>query len=166
MSSNMDFAYSPVLIVGAGVSGLTLAQALLKEGIPFQIVERDESLSSRSAGWGLTIHWALPAFLDLLPKELQERLPEAYVNPEAVKKGEIGNFAFYDLGSGEARWKVPPNKRIRVSRQRLRRLLITGVDVKVRAAEVDAGYMVAFPFFKFDRKRALTAFLFASGLNF
>ena len=124
-------AHIPILIIGAGISGLALAQALLKEQIPFQIVEQDDSASSRSAGWGLTIHWALPAFLDLLPRELQERLPETYVNREAVKKGEIGNFAFYDLSSGEARWKVPPNKRIRVSRERLRRLLMTGVEVKV-----------------------------------
>lgn len=122
---------TPILIVGAGISGLTLAQALRKEGIPFQIVEQDNSSSSRSAGWGLTIHWALPTFLDLLPQEVQERLPDTYVNQEAVNKGEIGNFAFYDLGSGEARWKVPPNKRIRVSRERLRQLLMTGVDVKV-----------------------------------
>ncbi|MCJ1225148.1 hypothetical protein MMC12_001797 [Toensbergia leucococca] len=97
----MASTYTPILIVGAGISGLTLAQALLKEGIPFQIVEQDDSLLSRGAGWGLTIHWALPAFLDLLPQELQERLPETYVNKEAVNKGEIGNFAFYDLNSGE-----------------------------------------------------------------
>ena len=122
---------SPILIVGAGISGLTLAQALLKEGIPFQIVEQDEPLLSRSAGSGLTIHWALPAFLDLLPQEIQDCLPETYVNPEAVKKGEIGNFAFYDLSNGKARWKIPPNKRIRVSRERLRKLLLTGVDIKV-----------------------------------
>ena len=122
---------TPILIVGAGISGLTLAQALRKEGIPFQIVEQDSSSSSRSAGWGLTIHWALPTFLDLLPQEVQERLPDTYVNQEAANKGDIGNFAFYDLGSGEVRWKVPPNKRIRVSRKRLRELLMTGVDVKV-----------------------------------
>ena len=126
----MASTYTPILIVGAGISGLTLAQALLKEGIPFQIVEQDDSLLSRGAGWGLTIHWALPAFLDLLPQELQERLPETYVNKEAVNKGEIGNFAFYDLNSGEVRWKVPPNKRIRVSRERLMKLLMSGIDVK------------------------------------
>ena len=126
----MVSTYTPILIIGAGISGLTLAQALRKEGIPFQIIEQDDSLLSRSAGWGLTIHWALPAFLDLLPQDLQERLPETYVNQEAVKKGEIGNFAFYDLSSGEARWKVPPNKRIRVSRERLRKLLSIGIDVK------------------------------------
>ena len=141
----MDSIHSPILIIGAGVSGLTLAQALRKEGIPFQIVERDESLSSRSAGWGLTIHWALPTFLSLLPQELQERLPETYVNPEAVKNGEIGSFAFYDLGTGEVRWKVPPNERIRVSRERLRKLLVTGIDVKVcTASDVAGSYLLSF----------------------
>ncbi len=142
---------TPILIVGAGISGLTLAQALCKERIPFQIVEQDSSSSSRSAGWGLTIHWALPTFLDLLPQEVQERLPDTYVNQEAVNKGEIGNFAFYDLGSGEARWKVPPNKRIRVSRERLRQLLMTGVDVKVDmyfTMSLSAGRQTSTPTFR------------------
>ena len=60
-----------------------------------------------------------------------DRLPEAYVNPSATEKGENGHFLFFDLRSGEARWKVPPSKRIRVSRERLRALLLEGLDVQV-----------------------------------
>ena len=122
-------ARSKVLIIGAGITGLVLGQALRRNGIAFSIFERD--FSARGGGWGLTIHWALHTLIALLPQHIVDRLPEAYVDPEASKRGENGNFLFFDLRSGEARWKVPPNKRIRVSRERLRVLLLDGMDVQV-----------------------------------
>lgn len=120
----------PILIIGAGISGLTMAQALRKQGIPFRIFERDESNTFRSAGWGLTLNWSLPTFRSLLPDDLVARLPETYVNGNAFNAGEKGTFTFYDLSTGEAKWKVPASERIRVSRHRLRDLLLTGVNVE------------------------------------
>ncbi len=40
-----------VLIVGAGVSGLLLAQILRKEGIPVEVFERDNG--TRNQGWSV-----------------------------------------------------------------------------------------------------------------
>lgn len=120
-----------ILIIGAGITGLVLGQALKKHGSAFIIFERDPDVSARGRGWGLTIHWSLDTFISLLPQHLVDRLPETYVNPEASKQGENGNFLFFDLRSGETRWQVPPNKRIRVSRERLRALLLDGLDVQV-----------------------------------
>ena len=120
-----------ILIIGAGITGLVLSQVLKKRNISFSLFERELSASARGGGWGLTIHWALDTLLALLPRHIVDRLPEAYVDPEASGKGENGNFLFFDLRSGEARWKVPPNKRIRVSRERLRALLLEGLDVQV-----------------------------------
>lgn len=120
-----------ILIVGAGITGLVLAQALKKHGVTFSVFERDPDVSARGRGWGLTIHWSLDTFISLLPQHLVDRLSEAYVDPEASKRGENGNFLFFDLSSGETRWKVPPNKRIRVSRERLRALLLEGLDIQV-----------------------------------
>lgn len=45
-----------VLIIGAGIGGLTLAQALRKQGIEFSIFERDTSENSRKQGWAIGIH--------------------------------------------------------------------------------------------------------------
>lgn len=120
-----------VLIIGAGITGLVLAQALKEHDVAFTVFERDADVSARGRGWGLTIHWSLDTFVSLLPQHIVERLPETYVDPEASKRGENGNFLFFDLRSGDARWKVPPNKRIRVSRERLRALLLEGLDVQV-----------------------------------
>ena len=45
-----------VLIVGGGLGGLSLAQCLRKQGISFEIFERDESAHSRFQGWAIAIH--------------------------------------------------------------------------------------------------------------
>ncbi|KAB8236900.1 FAD-dependent oxidoreductase [Aspergillus alliaceus] len=119
-----------VLIIGAGISGLILAQYLKTSGVPFQIFERDPAVDARSGGWGLTLHWALPALRQLLPAELVARLPETYVNKEAAARGDTGRYQFFDLKSGEALYSVPAAERIRVSRVRLRQLLTTGIEVQ------------------------------------
>jgi hypothetical protein len=111
---------------------VVLAQALKKHNIEFAIYERDPNASARGRGWGLTIHWSLDAFISILPRYIVDRLPETYVNPEASKRGENGRFLFFDLRNGVAKWKVPPSERIRVSRERLRALLLEGLDVQVR----------------------------------
>jgi hypothetical protein len=49
----------PVLIIGAGVVGLTLAQGCREAGIPFQIFEQHDESSARSQRWGLSLHWSL-----------------------------------------------------------------------------------------------------------
>lgn len=121
----------PVLIVGAGITGTLFAQFLKKNSIPFRIFERDPHEYARGKGWGITIHWALDAMLSLLPAELVQRLPEVYVDADAIERGETGKFQFFDLRSGKDLLSVTPGRRIRVSREKLRRLLMTGLDVEV-----------------------------------
>jgi 2-polyprenyl-6-methoxyphenol hydroxylase-like FAD-dependent oxidoreductase len=124
----------PILIVGSGVSGLILAQYLRKAGISFRIFERDTDLATRGLGWGLTLHWSLPALRSLLPSDLVTRLPEAYVDRAAVEEGRASTFPFFDLSTGELKASTPKaseDMRIRVSRDKLRRLLATGLDIQV-----------------------------------
>ena len=121
----------PILIIGAGISGLVLAQYLLNHDIAFKIFDRDSAIDARSGGWGLTLHWSLPALRELLPEHLVDRFPETFVNKEASARGDTGRFQFFELKSGAALYDVPAAERIRVSRVRLRELLTTGVDVQV-----------------------------------
>lgn len=130
MSSNGN----QVIIVGAGVSGLLLAQHLQKRGISYQIFERDTDLTTRGLGWGLTLHWSLPALRQLLPEELLRRLPETYVDRASVEEGRASTFPFFDLSTGElkaATPTAPESQRIRIARDRFRQLIATGVDIQV-----------------------------------
>jgi len=123
-----------VLIIGAGITGLLLAQALKSRGIQFSIHERDHNELCRGGGWGLAIHWAKDDLLSLLPKTMQDRLLEANVDPETAARGDCGNFPFFDLASGCKKFTNPSDKRIRVTREGLRRLLLTG-DLHVKVSE-------------------------------
>jgi 2-polyprenyl-6-methoxyphenol hydroxylase-like FAD-dependent oxidoreductase len=122
-------AQPTIIIVGAGITGLLLAQALKKHGVLFSIYERDPNPTHRGKGWGVTIHWALESLFNLLPQHLINRLPEAYVDPEAMRNGENGQFLFFDLLTGKPLWQVPPRKRIRLAHQKFRRLLMNDVDI-------------------------------------
>lgn len=44
-----------VLIVGAGLGGLALAQVLRKAGISFDVFEKEESADARFEGWSLAL---------------------------------------------------------------------------------------------------------------
>lgn len=121
----------PVLIAGAGVCGLTLAQQLRHCGVPFRIFDRDTSISSRTGGWGLTFQWALPILRDLLPPDIFARLEEASINRDATSKGDMGHYHFFDLRSGVDLYDLPAGARIRVSRGKLRSILATDVHVEV-----------------------------------
>lgn len=135
--TTIDHNKQHILIIGAGITGLVFAQSLRKRAansLPtptFTIYERDPNADFRGTGWGLTIHWALSDFTSLIPDYLVDRLPETFVDAEAVKRGETGNFLLFDLQTGEERYRVPPSKRIRVSREKLRRLLMEGLDIQV-----------------------------------
>ncbi|OHE97099.1 FAD binding domain-containing protein [Colletotrichum orchidophilum] len=142
----------PVIIVGAGVSGLLLAQYLRKTNIPYRIYERDTDLTTRGVGWGLTLHWSLPALRSLLPDNLVARLPEAYVDRAAVERGEASAFPFFDLSTAELKGaspRAPESLRIRVTRERLRRLVATDIDIQwgkgfTRFEENETGVVVSF----------------------
>ncbi|KAI1338671.1 FAD/NAD(P)-binding domain-containing protein [Xylariaceae sp. FL0016] len=119
----------PVIIVGGGIVGLALAQALKKDGIPFEIYERDEALDSRSPGWAITIHWALDALKSCLPDELYRRIDDIQVDPEQGRR-DTGRFLFLDIATLAPRYTIPPSPRKRISRLKLRQLLTDGLDIQ------------------------------------
>ncbi|KAL5332933.1 hypothetical protein BJX70DRAFT_89242 [Aspergillus crustosus] len=120
----------PVLIVGAGIAGLTLGQALKRKGIPFKIYERDPSPTSRAQGWAITLHWALPYIESLLPSSTLIKIQEEQVDP-AIAKNDTGNFLFLDLESGDVKFRIPPSKRWRVNREGMRKALLAGIEEDV-----------------------------------
>jgi len=123
----------PVLIIGAGVTGLTLAQACQKKQIPFRIFERDDLSAHsqhRTVGKGLTEGFGLHHLKAALPDELASCLPECYVDQAAVKFGEEGYYDVLNLTTAEPIKQKRTQKRVRLSREKLRTLLITNIEVQ------------------------------------
>ncbi|KAJ5907661.1 hypothetical protein N7495_000343 [Penicillium taxi] len=120
----------PILIIGAGISGLVLAQYLQSKGVLYQIFERDSAQDTRNGGWGLTLTWALPALCELLPESVVQQFPECFVNKDAAIRGDVGRFHFFDLKSGESIYNIPAAQRIRVNRGRLRQVLTAGINIQ------------------------------------
>lgn len=135
---------SPVLIIGAGVVGLVLAQSLKKvrtlhrkstifsyvqDGIPFLVFDRDEHIDARGHGWGITIHWALSALEQCLPPSLFTKLLSIQVDPEIGRK-DTGQFLFLNIATAEPVFRIPPSKRLRINREKFRKLLLEGIDVQ------------------------------------
>lgn len=118
-----------VLIIGAGVTGLLLAQALKKNNIPYTVFERDAT--HREQGWGLAFHWAFPTLQALVPENLAGELDKTYCIPTSTEEGEPGTFPFVDLRTGDMKWALPPGKRRRVVRRKLCRLLEVDVNMAV-----------------------------------
>lgn len=129
----------PVLISGAGLASLLLARSLLRSGIPFQIFERDASLSFRGQGYRLRLSVeGLDAIESALDAESWQRFYEA-----CGKTGGSG-FAGFDALTGEELQpeggpsfaKGPSNqnlgsrdgKIVGIARGEMRRLFIEGCE--------------------------------------
>jgi 2-polyprenyl-6-methoxyphenol hydroxylase-like FAD-dependent oxidoreductase len=121
----------PVIIIGAGVSGLTLAQACQKKNIPFRIFERDDSASlsqRRVEGKGLTECWPLNVLKDALPDELAMHLSECHASRGALSFGEEDHYDTFNLETAEPTREK--STRIRLSQEKFRKLLLTGIEVQ------------------------------------
>ena len=140
----------PVVIIGAGVVGLTLAHGLKKVrecschapaislviavltlyklGVPFQIYERDEHIKSRGQGWAITLHWILPFLKEMLSEDTFKDVESVQVDPQAAS---LGKFVFINLETLEPKFLIPPGDRRRVNREKLRKVLLKGVSEHV-----------------------------------
>lgn len=65
----------PVLIIGGGLTGLTLAQTLQKRGIPYKVYERDASSDSRAQGYRIRLNrLGIESLNELVPAEIFRRI--------------------------------------------------------------------------------------------
>lgn len=146
---------SPVLIIGAGLGGLTLAQSLRKHNVPFLIFERDESPTSRGQGWSLGLSWTVEPLLKGIITDDKPSLKAAcidYALGEDVTVGGEGS-CFMDGVSGEmlasAMKKFENVTEYRVNRTNMRGWLSIGVEVQwgkkfVKYIEDNGGVEVTF----------------------
>lgn len=120
-----------VLIVGAGLSGLTLAQILRKNKISFSIFERDSRADARAQGWAIALHGPMLAEVSAwMPADLG---PIEQTNHLSPLNHIPAQFVFYDVNKPD--WRVgvtedESGKIVRANRQRLRDWLLQHLTVQ------------------------------------
>ncbi|RMZ90495.1 hypothetical protein DV736_g2281, partial [Chaetothyriales sp. CBS 134916] len=133
----------PVLISGAGISSLLLAQSLLRSNIPFQIFERDASFSFRGQGYRLRLsNEGLEAIESVLGPEAFQRFYD-----RCGKTGGSG-FAGFDAITGERTDKAIGNeslgsregKIVGIARGEMRSLFMEGIESYVQFNKHVKGY--------------------------
>ena len=78
-NSAMAAAKGDILIIGAGIAGLVLAQGLKHRGIPFKVFERDGSLSAKDQGYRFRCEAAgLEALEETVSPEIWEMIEKTH----------------------------------------------------------------------------------------
>ncbi|KAF4987987.1 hypothetical protein FGRMN_10035 [Fusarium graminum] len=122
----------PVLIVGAGLGGLVLAQALRKADIPFRLFERDADPQARTQGWAISLHsWLMSDLISAT--HLDEKTLDGLCVTRALGLGSQG--AMYSIANNELKTLYrfgagAENPFVRVSRAKFREQLLDGVVVE------------------------------------
>ncbi|MBO3741376.1 FAD-dependent oxidoreductase [Actinoplanes flavus] len=137
MGISTDFS---VAIAGAGLSGLCLAQYLMRAGIDVHVYERDQSPFVRQQGYRIILdRYGLEALRESLPRPL-------YRLALATGDEPGGRLRFTDSRLRDAftiAFKDEPDATRQVDRATLRSILMTGLDGRVHygraAAAVDDG---------------------------
>ncbi|ORX97385.1 hypothetical protein BCR34DRAFT_449766, partial [Clohesyomyces aquaticus] len=126
-----------VLIIGAGLGGLALAQVLQNHGAPFELFERDNAPSARRQGWAVAFtDRSIAVLKELLPNETFKNLNTTSVNHDT---GENDVLAFVNAVTGETAGKVGgvasglPGSVIRAGREALRAYLWKANSLPVKA---------------------------------
>ncbi|MGN7823682.1 FAD-dependent oxidoreductase [Chitinophaga sp. 22536] len=122
-----------VIIAGAGLGGLCLAQGLKKAGIDFTVFEKDASFNSRTQGYRIRIDYAgQQSLAACLPADLYAAFENSAALPAPVYTMDTRMQAL------ENKWvdqwikderEIPAD--LKADRHTLRRVLITGIEDQV-----------------------------------
>ncbi|KAK5172584.1 uncharacterized protein LTR77_002704 [Saxophila tyrrhenica] len=120
-----------VLIIGAGSTGLLLAQGLKQQNVKTTVFEREdpELYQSRPREWGIPLQWGAQHIQKCVPPDMRAHLNESICcGPFYGAKGLT--LPHYNAETGEKLFDMPGNEPRRISRRKLRNFLNQGIDVK------------------------------------
>ncbi|KAF7726138.1 hypothetical protein EC973_009030 [Apophysomyces ossiformis] len=125
----------PVIIIGAGVAGLSLAQVLQHKGVPFKVFERDPGSDYRSQGRSMSLHFCLQALKQAIGADYYESMPrKSSVN--TYRPTDYG-FALIDGKTQRTMIRVDHDvmkamdlEAYRINRVRFRKWLLEGINIE------------------------------------
>ncbi|KAL2833791.1 hypothetical protein BDW59DRAFT_156593 [Aspergillus cavernicola] len=119
-----------VIIIGAGTTGLLLAQGLKQTGIKATVYEREtpEMYMDRPREWGMSLHWGTQSVMRLLSPELRGRIKEVWTDP-TIPDNSFYELPIYAGHSGELLGKTS-DRSMRVTRRKMRKLFSEGIDIQ------------------------------------
>ncbi|KAI0884422.1 FAD/NAD(P)-binding domain-containing protein [Annulohypoxylon maeteangense] len=130
MAEASESAKLPILIIGAGITGLAIASGLHQKNIPYILFDKDPSLSPRNErDWGIACHWAAPLLASLAGAAKWSRVASTLVDPNLPIK-EIEHFPLYNGKTGELIVRPPIPNLHRILRSRMRALIAEGLDIR------------------------------------
>ncbi|KAE9572032.1 hypothetical protein CGMCC3_g11939 [Colletotrichum fructicola] len=132
----------PILISGAGLSSLLLAQSLKRSQIPFRIFERDASFTFRAQGYRLRLS---AEGLDAIESVLEPQLWKHFW--ETCGKTGGSGFSELDAVTGEETEHSAPeqlssrdNKIVGIARGDMRKIFAQGCEESIEWAKHVTGY--------------------------
>ncbi|KAJ8131141.1 hypothetical protein O1611_g2488 [Lasiodiplodia mahajangana] len=117
-----------VLIVGAGLSGLALAQCLRKQGISFEIFDRDTNISTRQ-GWAIAMHTMIDDMLSSFCSDMPPLRESAHHLLPLTLESQI---CFYRQGQKLGVQNTPDTPCVRLNRVLFRQWLATKIPIQWR----------------------------------
>jgi 2-polyprenyl-6-methoxyphenol hydroxylase-like FAD-dependent oxidoreductase len=126
---------NPILVIGAGISGLTLARTLIRHRLP--VIVFDSMSAGRSQGYGITLRsWAYDKFIDPLGISPEELKRHVATDAPLGRMGKL-DAHLWDAYTGKVLIEAPPTRPgsnegdfFRANRSRIRDFLSEGVDVR------------------------------------
>lgn len=125
----------PVIIIGAGLYGLALAQGLHKKSISFKIYERDQRRNVRAHGYRIRLHGeGLAALRSVLGDDLwdsfTETCAETVLGPLPNINAVTCEVTAAEFGANNPQGRIAQSdeKPYTVDRSVLRQVLLTGLD--------------------------------------
>ncbi|CAK1366885.1 unnamed protein product [Cercospora beticola] len=118
-----------VIIIGAGTTGLALAQGLKKAAVPFAIYERAPSSASKR-NWCFGLHWGIEPLAKLVPEHLLQNIAQCQVDPHIELTDEHFRMPLADAKTGKHIKNLEGSKFYRFRRDKFRHLLLEDLDVQ------------------------------------
>ncbi|ESZ98412.1 hypothetical protein SBOR_1193 [Sclerotinia borealis F-4128] len=122
-----------LLVIGAGTTGLLIAQGLKKAGIPFEIFEREISANAtnRDRNWSMALHWGSQHLNSCLPDEILTKIRSIECDPYYQDEhGVMPPVSFKNAQSGEVLLDLPSDGMRRVNRRKMRSLFSEGLHIQ------------------------------------